>query len=571
FRFNLSTYVVRDNLMALVDTKVTDTNTATLVNYSETTLVGRNAERLDTVSIRTKTGIKPPVNQAFPPTLFNQPEVSVEALKQLNVTLDETTYLTIGGGLGSFAWVNHLVIYGVKPNNITAIGFEKQPYGRYKRLCHNSQIPDNERLRSDSGSTPDNIWGWPGYAVREIWQDLQQGNLPHAAYLTWQIFTEPLFTSPFTPKAGQVYDSIDKEAKRISWDKIWRFGRVRAIRKTDDGRYAVAYSQSSHGQRIHKIMIASYLHLAVGYSGFRFLPDLQAYREETRDFKHVVNAYETHDHVYKQLRKQGGTVLIRGRGIVASRIIQRLYEERQRNNQIKILHLMRSPKPAGAQYGQNQRVVEHHFEYQPYNFPKAAFSGDLRKVLANSEELDRKALLATWGGTTTANRKDWRQIIETGINEGWYQIRFGQVKQVEACESGQLTTIIEDERVFNESIHLTTDFIIDATGLDADLENNPLLKNVLVAYELERNSLGRLKVTPDFEIEGLRNGNGQVYACGAITLGGAYAPVDSFIGLQYAAQRSVNRLTHKKASGLKPLKTNRSIAQWIRWARGVKP
>ena len=70
------------------------------------------------------------------------------------------------------------------------------------------------------------------------------------------------------------------------------------------------------------------------------------------DFKHVVNAYEQHEHVYEDLKKKGGTVLIRGRGIVASRIIQKISETRRDHNaDIRVLHLMRKPLSAGAKYG----------------------------------------------------------------------------------------------------------------------------------------------------------------------------------------------------------------------------
>ncbi len=507
----------------------------------------------------------------FPPALFNQSVVNVEALAQLDVPIEEITYLAVGGGLGSFAWVNHLVIYGVNPANIASIGFEAKPHGRYRRLCHNSQIPDQERLRSDSGSTPDNIWGWPGYAVREIAQDVSRGNLAHAGYLAWQIFTEPVFAEPFTPKAGNVYDSIEREAKRIHWDKIWRFGRVRAIRKTDDGRFAVAYSQSNAKKRIHKIMVADHLHLAVGYSGFRFLPDLQAYREKTQDFRSVVNAYEDHNHVYKQLREQGGTVLVRGRGIVASRIIQRLYEERQHNPNIHVKHLMRSPRPVGSHYRWAHRESENHFEYQPYNFPKACFGGDMRAYLAKMDEADRKELIGLWGGTTTADRKDWRRIIQQGLDEGWYQIRFGQVDEVHLCPDGRVLTVVKGRAGSEEIMHLKANFIIDATGLDADLENNPLLRDMIQMYELEKNTMGRLRVSPHFELTGMRNGSGRVYASGAMTLGNSYAPVDSFVGLQYAALQAVNGLVGESAPGVKRMTMTRSVGQWLRWAQGVRP
>jgi len=512
-----------------------------------------------------------PKEESFPPTCFQQPIVSMAELKTLPLELDETTYLTIGGGLGSFAWVDHLVIYGVDPAKIKAIGFEKEPHGRYKRLCQNSQIPEHERLRSDSGSTADNIWGWPGYAVREAWHNITHLNVRQATYLAWQIFTEPVFAEPFTPKVGQVYHSIEQEAKRIGWQKIWRYGQVRAIRQTDDGRYVVAYSQSDGKQRKHKLMLTTYLHLAVGYAGSRFLPDLQAYRERTQDFKRVVNAYEDHSHVYESLRQQGGTVIIRGRGIVASRIIQRLYEERQHNPDIGILHLMRTPRPDGSTFHRAKRTTENHFEHQYYNFPKACFGGDLRKQLADASEEERQILIGLLGGTTTAKRQDWQAIIEQGLAEGWYQIRFGQVDRVDLNAQKRLVTVINGQAMFAEANHLEADYIIDATGLNSNLTDNPLLKDLLDSYQLETNTLNKLRVSDDFELIDLRNAKGRVYACGVMTLGGPFAPVDSFVGLQYAAQLSVNHLAQQNAPGVKRLSIFRSFSQWVRWARGVQP
>ena len=71
--------------------------------------------------------------------------------------------------------------------------------------------------------------------------------------------------------------------------------------------------------------------MAPSYPAIKFLPDLQAYREKYRDFKSVVNAYEEHEHIYKQLIIKGGSIIVRGRGIVASRIIQRVSEIRRQN------------------------------------------------------------------------------------------------------------------------------------------------------------------------------------------------------------------------------------------------
>lgn len=513
----------------------------------------------------------PRTEYTFPPACFDKAQVSLRDLEQTGLPITETTYLAVGGGMGSFIWVDHLLIFGVKPNQVAVIGLEAKPHGRYERLCRFSQIPHHERLRSNADSCPDNIWGWPGYAFREAWQSLNRGDLATAVKVGWQVFGEPTLAQTYTPRAGNVFASIERETRRIGWQGIWQYGHVKAIRKTNDGRYVVAYSQANPDTSMqHKLMLAQYVHIAVGYPGVRFLPDLQAYRESTGDFRTVVNAYEEHEHVYEHLRAHGGTVLLRGRGIVASRILQRLYEVRAQNPKINILHLMRSPVAMGHQFGRARRTIENHWEFQPFNWPKACWGGELRRILEQADEQQREELLNDWGGTTTARRKDWVQIIEHGLREGWYQIRFGAVKQVERHQD-RLLTLLHGHGTIEDETQLWADFIIDCTGLEAEIERNSLLKDLVDCYALERTLKDRLKVANDFEITRMRNGSGRMYASGAMTLGGPAAAVDSFLGLQYAALRSVDALVALRAPGLHALNGMRSIIQWARWAGGVQP
>ncbi|MEP0869342.1 FHA domain-containing protein [Trichocoleus desertorum AS-A10] len=507
---------------------------------------------------------------SFPPTLFQNQQVSVQDLFATGLPVQETDYAAIGAGLGSFCWVDLLRICGVHTAQIIALGMEPQPYARYQRLCLNSQIPSHERLRSNSDSCPDNIWGWPSYALREAWHDLSKGRPLAALKYLWQVFAEPTFAETYTPRASNVFASLDREAKRIGWEQMFLYGRVRGIRKTNDGRYAIAYSRSTSQQRDHAFLVARYVQLATGYPAIQFLPDLQAYREQTKDFKSVVNAYENHDHVYEHLERQGGTVLIRGRGIVASRIVQRLYEARQKNPHIAVLHLMRSPKPQGNKFGFAQRHVENHYEFQPFNWPKACWSGELRTMLEQADPQQRQSLLAVWGGTTTADRADWRRMVEEGLSQGWYQITFGEVERVEPDERDRPVTYIQEQNLKGQ-MRLEADFVIDATGLEAKVKTNPLLDDLVTQYSLPLNPLGRLSVANDFELVEMRNGRGRMYAAGAMTLGGPYAAVDSFLGLQYAALCAVADLAKMRAPSLQRLHPVRSLSQWFKWVIGQPP
>ncbi|MBD2354335.1 FHA domain-containing protein [Tolypothrix sp. FACHB-123] len=507
-----------------------------------------------------------PMGSNFPPPAFGAQQVVVQALHATGLPVEECDYLAVGAGLGSFIWADLLRISGVSADKIVALGLEAEPYARYKRLCLNSQIPLYERLRSNSDSCPDNIWGWPSYALREAWHDFGQGKLNSALRYLWQVFGEPTFAETYTPRAGNVFDSIDREARRINWQQIYRYGRVRAIRKTEDGRYCVAYSR---GPGNYAFFITRYLHLATGYPAIQFLPDLQAYREKYQDFKAVVNAYEEHDHVYQQLEQQGGIVLLRGRGIVASRIVQRIYEARKKNRNITVLHLMRSPKPKGNTFQKATRLVKNHYEFQPFNWPKACWSGELRVMLEKATPDERKSLLADWGGTTTADRYDWQQITAQGISEGWYQITFGEVLGVEKGSQNRTITHIREKGL--GEMKLEADFIVDATGLDAKVQTNPLLDDLVKHYNLPLNHLGRLVVANNFELVEMRNTKGQMYAAGAITLGGPYAAVDSFLGLQYAAVVAVDGLATARAPGLKRLNAISSFSQWLKWVFNQSP
>jgi pSer/pThr/pTyr-binding forkhead associated (FHA) protein len=507
----------------------------------------------------------PPPGQPFPPECFSQLLVSLSALRGLAV--EEVDYLALGGGLGSFIWTDLLRLGGVRPSQIVALGIEPKPYARYQRLCLNSQIPPHERLRSNSDSCPDNIWGFPSYAWREAVRDCAKFRIGSALHHLWQVFGEPTLAETYTPRAGNVFASIDREAARIGWDQIYRYGRIRSIRKTDDGRYVVAYSR---GRGDHALLVARYVHLALGYPAIQFLPDLQAYRESTQDFQTVVNAYEPHEQVYAHLERNGGTVLLRGRGIVASRVVQRLHEARQRNAQISVMHLMRSPRPQGHRYNKAIRAVRNHYELQPFNWPKACWSGTLRSTLEAASPEQRQRLLADWGGTTTADRRDWQHIATSGIAQGWYQIVFGEVGRVDPHPAGGTVTMIQ-EKGRNSQIQLQADFIIDATGLDAKVDTNPVLADLVAHYQLPLNSLGRLTVANDFELPEMQSGPGKLYAAGAATLGGPYAAVDSFLGLQYAALVSVDSLVKAKAPRLRPIQGVRSLLQWCRWAIGATP
>lgn len=491
---------------------------------------------------------------------------SDETVQAAGLAVVDVPIVSIGGGLGSFALADTLRIAGVTRQALRVLGDGDQPTRTYRYLANNSQIPEHERLRSDAGSTIDNIWGFPSYAFREAMADRS----PRAL---WNVFSEPLLTDYYTPKAGQVYESVATEAERIGWSDMLHAGVVRSVRRRHGGGYfslfTPATEDSTSGAPTRIAYRSRHVHLAVGYPGVKFLPDIQAYREAHRDFSRVVNAYEPHSHVYAELQRRPSTVVVRGSGIVASRILQRLLDDREHNGaQTTVLHLFRN-YVSGPQ-GENptfRRPGKNGWSYQGFNFPKATWGGQLKEQFEQLDGPGRAEMIPKLGGTNTPPRADWQEQLARGRSGGYYREIVGTVTEVVPGSDQTIVTTLQGTD--GQRHQLQANFIIDATGLEADIGEHRLLADLLRHTRAERSAFGRLDVNPAFEIESSRSEPGRLYASGSITLGGHYAGVDSFLGLQYAALAIADDLA--SIGSVPPLRMSRSISEWWRWLRHQPP
>ncbi len=501
------------------------------------------------------------------PQLIAQEWFDDTMLEAAGIPVHDVPLVTVGGGLGSFALVDYLRVAGVPADRIAVLGINQKPWQTYAYLARNSQIPEHERLRSDSGSVMDNIWGFPSYAVREAFA---AGSLRGFAAPLWTVLTEPILTDYYTPQAGQVYASVDREAARIGWSGMLHEGQVRMVRRRQGGGYFTILTPPAGTTPTKRVAFRStYVHVAVGYPGVKFLDDLQEYRERHQDFSRVVNAYEPHDHVYEELRARPGTVVVRGSGIVASRILQRLIDDRDRHGaQTTIWHLFRT-YVAGPQGDSvfGRRPGKDGFAYQAFNFPKAAWGGQLRNTLLKLAPEDRPGFIRTTGGTNTAPRRSWREQLDRGRREGFYRTHVGSVGSVEPGPDGTTVTRIESKD--GAILQVEANFIIDATGLEAGVREHRLLADLLDHTGARVNPLGRLDASPEFVLTGTESPPGKMYASGSITLGSYYSPVDSFLGLQYAGLQIADDLAR---IGFAPrIGPFRSVRQWWKWMRNAPP
>jgi hypothetical protein len=469
--------------------------------------------------------------------------------------------VTVGGGMGSFVTVDYLRIAGVPTSQIRVLSDIDTPWQTYEYLTRVSQIPRKERIRSDSASRPDNIWGFPSYALAEAIRDRSLQSLR-------QVLVEPIWADYYTPRAGQVFEGLEREAKRISyWDMLVK-GQVRMVRRRQGGGYFTILTPPDARPAKRVAFRSQFVHLAVGYPGLKFLPELQQFRIEYQDFHHVVSAYEDHEHVYDRLRAKPGVVLIRGGGIVSSRVLQRLMDDRASYHlNTQIIHLFRTyisgphgPGPWMRRKGGNG------FAYQGFNYPKSVWGGQLKAKMRRLEGEQRAAEYRLMGGTNTPWRRRWQAQMNEGRSAGWYRVLEGTVEHMKLRDDGM---IVSGVKAPQSQIEIAADFVIDCTGLEADIAEHRLLADLLEHSGAGRNPMKRLDVERTFELRGTASPPGAMYASGATTLGGYFPGVDTFLGLQIAAQEITDDLARR--GFCQWIGASRSVQQWLRWARGQQP
>jgi uncharacterized NAD(P)/FAD-binding protein YdhS len=177
-------------------------------------------------------------------------------------------------------------------------------------------------------------------------------------------------------------------------------------------------------------------------------------------------------------------------------------------------------------------------------------------------EEERAALYNDIGGTTTAWRRQWQRQLRTARSEGWYRVISGSVVNVESDGDGVVTRL----RVADGELQVHADYIIDCTGLNADVTEHQVLGDLLQHGGARMNDSGRIDVDSSFVVRGADSGMGRMYLTGAASLGGPFPGVDTFLGLQIAAQEVVDDIARRGfCRRLGPVS---SFAGWCRWLAG---
>jgi hypothetical protein len=483
-----------------------------------------------------------------------------QALKDAGFLVKEVPIVTVGGGLGSFAFVDFLRIAGVPKSDIRVLSPLSEPYSTFAERAAVSQLGPMDRLRSDSMSRIDNIWGWPGYALSEAMAK-------HSVTPLLKVLTEPLISEYFTPTVQMVVSGLDREASRIGWHDMVIRSWAQVVRRGTEGGYFVVTRPVISGDPPVAYR-ANYVHLALGHPSARSLADLAEFRRRCGIPELMINAYEPHGKIYDRLVQSPGRVLVRGSGIASSRILERLIDDRERlGASTEIVHLFRHYVHGAVGPPYFRRPGGEGFAYQPFSFPKAAGGGQLRARMLTLSAEERARLVVRMGGTTTPRRRRWRRQLARGRREGWYRAISGVLLYVQPSPNRRLGVRLRTSDGMD--LEFVVDFVIDATGLEDDIRLHPLLADLLACGGARTNALGGLDVEATFEVHGTRSGACRLYASGAATRGGPLAPVDSFWGLTHAALEICDDLASQGACEF--LGGIRSMSQWWRWMRNREP
>lgn len=466
-----------------------------------------------------------------------------EDMTASGMPIEDVALVSIGGGLGSFALVDRLRLGGAAADDIRVVTPHLKPDQVFSAACRASGLASEDELRSDSAARIDNPWGFPGYALEEAWRSKRIGPLARVLF-------EPVLCEPYTPTVALMQKGIARETQRIGWTSMVAQGTAERVIKRAGGGYFVVRRARGDRRAVYR---CHNVHLALGAAGPQITPEAAVFRDQSTHGDQVVHVYEPHEHVYQDLVSQGGSVLVRGAGIAASRVLERLIEDRDASGRnVHIWHLFRHYDDSG-----------HGFSYQPFDFPKAAFSGQLRDTTSRLPEAERIDLIRELGSTSTPYRKTWATQLRRGREEGWYDAVVGEVSTFRSHQ-GRVDTHV---RLGNgEDLKIPVNYVIDATGLDMATQHHPLVADLVAHTGASVNALAGLRVDDDFAVVGCDSGGGRVFATGMTARGARLAPVDSFAGLQSAALTIADRLAEQGLGGR--LTPARSATAWLKWMGG---
>src|SRR5258708_38209113 len=136
--------------------------------------------------------------------------------------------------------------------------------------------------------------------------------------------------------------------------------------------------------------------------------------------------------------------MLRGGGIVASRVLARLMDDRSKHGlSTDIVHLFRTYiATSHGPNAWNRRKGAHGFAYQGFNYPKSVWGGQLKARMRKLEGEDRGKAYKLMGGTNTPYRRRWQSQMKAGREAGWDRAIAGTVAE-KRLDQGMIVAFVK--------------------------------------------------------------------------------------------------------------------------------
>jgi hypothetical protein len=415
----------------------------------------------------------------------------------------EATYLSIGGGIGSFVFADALKIHGVASSEIRVLTLNKNPYEELKKYCDSIGLTGDKKLRSDSGSRPDNFWGFPGYGT-------ETGSLMDKIKLLF----EPLDGEYFNPRAKQVYESIDRESKRINYRQMVIAGSAVSIDKLPNGFLV----RCKYHNKVFDIK-CKHIHLSLGHGNYK-----RSYK------KNYFSAYTLSAESLEKLKAHEGQIFVVGRGTSAQCIVENLLTFD--NKYTKVISVFKDKLAAKYDMRGLCQKCLYGWRLQHFNWPRGCFSGALA---GNNNMAD------VWARGSAVPRKSWVDLLRNNYKKGRYGFVYGDVDKFAKKD----------------------DLVVLATGFGTDLFSVSLYAKIIKKYKLKMSYTKGFALDKYFRIKRLSSRGSNIFVSGIAADGNSYGPVDSFFGQQFVVVQYIKLLVEQNY--ISKLGMLSSFNQWLNW------
>jgi len=177
----------------------------------------------------------------------------------------------------------------------------------------------------------------------------------------------------------------------------------------------------------------------------------------------------------------------------------------------------------------------------------------------------RRQLAKSWSAASTPPRTQWLRDLKKAVASQSYRTVYGQIARIEPEAARLAIQITPASKAAENPFTIQADYLIDCSGFDDQIAHHFIYTDLTATYQLPTTPAGSLQVSANFEVEALSTPIGKVIVSGSGAAGNHYGPVDSFLGHQYAAVKTIESLSLLPWTKIRQLNPVGSVRAWLQW------